>query len=128
MLKQTAASRKRRDRIIKICESLPEASVRSGGQHAKATVRGRTFAYYLFDHHGDGIEAMSCRAPPGGQDMLVRMDPGRYFVPSYSGPKGWIGQRLDLGDVDWDETRRLIVDSYRLVAPKTLAAMVDAPP
>jgi predicted DNA-binding protein (MmcQ/YjbR family) len=31
--------------------------------------------------------------------------------------------RLDLPTVDWDEVSELVVDSYRLVAPKRLAAV-----
>lgn len=35
--------------------------------------------------------------------------------------------RLDLDRVDWDEVAELVVDSYRLVAPKGLAARLDDP-
>jgi hypothetical protein len=33
-----------------------------------------------------------------------------------------VGVRLDLTSVDWDEVTELVVDGYRLVAPKRLAA------
>jgi hypothetical protein len=33
---------------------------------------------------------------------------------------------LDVGRVDWDEVTELVVDSYLLIAPKRLAALVDA--
>jgi predicted DNA-binding protein (MmcQ/YjbR family) len=32
--------------------------------------------------------------------------------------------RLDVGEVDWDEVRDLVTDSYLRVAPKRLAARV----
>jgi predicted DNA-binding protein (MmcQ/YjbR family) len=48
-------------------------------------------------------------------------DPSRFFVPAYVGHKGWLGARLDVSQ-DWTELTGLIQDSYRLIAPKRLAA------
>ena len=50
-------------------------------------------------------------------------------MPPYVGHKGWIGVRLD-NDPDWDEVAALVRRSYRLTAPKRLAALVgeDAAP
>lgn len=111
----------RREHIAKICLALPGVQ-RRGGQHDRYSVRGRTVAYYLDDHHGDGIKAIACKAPPGMRDVMVASDPVRYFVPSYLGPKGWISLRVDGSSIDWDEVAELVTDSYRLVAPKTLVA------
>jgi len=55
---------------------------------------------------------------------LVASDPARYCIPAYLGPKGWVGVRLDVEDVDWDEVRLLLTDAYRLAAPRTLARRV----
>jgi len=54
--------------------------------------------------------------------VLVSADPKRFYVPPYVGPKGWVGVRLD-GKPDWDEIARIVRRSYRLVAPKRLAAL-----
>ena len=43
-----------------------------------------------------------------------------------SGGRGWIGVRLDVGDVDWDEIGELVEDAYRMVATKRLIAELDA--
>jgi len=115
-----------RERLDGICLALPEAES-SGGQHAAYRVRGRTFAYHLDDHHGDGIEALCCKAGPGEQAALVAGDPRRFLVPTYLGGKGWVSVRLDLDDVDWDQVAELTVESYRLVAPKRLATRVPFP-
>ncbi|MCI0452229.1 MAG: MmcQ/YjbR family DNA-binding protein [Candidatus Latescibacteria bacterium] len=96
-----------------------EASSRTG-RHIKFTVRGRTVAYYLDDHHGDGMKALNCKAPPGMRDTIVASDKERFFVPPYLGARGWIGLRLDLEYLDWREVTQFVTDSYRLVAPKTL--------
>jgi hypothetical protein len=69
--------------------------------------------------------AIWCRAPPGGQRLLVEEDPVRFFVPPYVGHRGWVGVRLDV-DVDWAEMAEMVEDAYRMVAPKGLVAQLDA--
>ena len=112
-----------RKRLSAICLSLPEGEASSRtGQHMAYSVRGKKFCYHTVDHHGDGRVALSCKAASGVQDLLVRSDPQRYFVPPYIGPKGWVGLDLGAAPVDWDEVAQLVADSYRLIAPKRLAA------
>jgi len=113
----------RLQRVTKICLALPEATS-EGSPHVAFRVRGKTFLYYLDNHHGDGRIAVNCKVSPGEQDVLIRMDPARFFVPAYLGARGWVGVRIDLKAIDWDEIEQLVRDSYRLVAPKRLAALV----
>ena len=110
----------RRARLRALCLAMPEATCR-GGQHLRFEVRGRTFGYYLDDHHGDGITAFSGKVGPGENDLLARLHPGRFYIPSYTGPRGWVALRLDLRELDWGELAELVATSYRLVAPKRLA-------
>lgn len=110
-------------RLSGICSELPEAERELAGAHAKFTVRRRTFAYFLDDHHGDGIVGVVCKAPGGMAEGVVGADP-RYYAPAYLGPRGWIGLRLDTVTVDWDAVGGLVADSYLLVAPKRLAAQL----
>jgi predicted DNA-binding protein (MmcQ/YjbR family) len=114
-------------RLAEICLALPETTRGAMGQHAKFLVRTKTFAYYLNDHHGDGIIALSCKAAPGINAMLTSSDPARFYLPAYLAPNGWMALRLDRGDIDWDEVTAFITDSYRLIAPKRLAALVSLP-
>ncbi|MGQ0804107.1 MAG: MmcQ/YjbR family DNA-binding protein [Actinomycetota bacterium] len=115
-----------RAEVKKICLALPEATEERTGRHAAYLVRNKKFAYYLDDHHGDGRVAVTTRAAPGENTALIASNPDRYFfMPSYIGPRGWVGLYLDLGRVDWDEVDELVIDSYLLVAPKRLAALVD---
>jgi hypothetical protein len=118
---QSDRAEDRRARLVELCSNLPEVDVRDG-QHIAFTVRGRTFAYYLDDHHGDGLRALNCKVPLGLNADLVELNPARYFIPSYVGPKGWLGLRLDLDEIDWTEIEQLVTDSYRLIAPKRLVA------
>jgi phosphoribosylglycinamide formyltransferase-1 len=117
---------KRRERVAKIALALPEAEASSRtGQHTAFEVRGKKFAYYLVDHHGDGRVAINCKVPVGAQATLIKSDPARYFMPAYLGAKGWIGIDLDAGKCDWDELARFLRESYRLIAPKTLSAIIS---
>jgi phosphoribosylglycinamide formyltransferase-1 len=113
-------------RLTQICLALPEATRKDMGQHASFLVRKKTFVYYLDDHHGDGIVSICCKVALGGNADLIASDPARFYLPAYIGHRGWVALRLDLGAVDWDEVGDLVVDSYRLVAPKRLAVLVSA--
>jgi len=113
-----------RERVAKIVAELPEATS-SGDPHLTLAVRRKTFGYFLDDHHGDGIVGVAIKAAAGEQESLVRSDPTRYYVPAYLGSKGWVGVRLDVGEVDWGEVRELITEAYRLQAPRRLVAQLD---
>ena len=114
-------------RVMALVESLPEAKVAAcGDQHLSLEVRGKRFGYYLDDHHGDGRVALNCKAEPGGNQTLVNFAPERFHIPAYLGPRGWVGLWIDLPTIDWDEVESIIVDSYRLTAPKRLAIQLDS--
>jgi len=114
--------------VRKLCLGLPEAHEVEAWGEPTFRVRNKLFAMYASsgNHHGAGRPAIWMKAPPGNQDIMVRANPERFFVPPYVGPSGWIGVHLD-GDVNWKELDMLLRDSYRLTAPKRLAAQVDDP-
>ncbi len=115
----------RHPRLARICFELPEVTADSAtGQHIAFRVRGKTFAYYLDNHHNDGRIAVACKVPLLAQSEMVEIDPVRCFVPPYLGYNGWVGYRLDVGAVDWGEVAELVRGSYRLIAPKRLAETV----
>jgi len=118
---------RRLTRLAKICLALPEATRQVMGRHAGFYVRKKTFAYFLDDHHGDGIVGINCKVLPGDNTALIAADPTRFYMPAYVGSKGWVGLRLDVGEIDWEEVQELVTHSYRLVAPKRLAASVGGP-
>ena len=110
-------------RLTEICLALPESSRQDQGQHASFLVRKKTFAYFLDNHHGDGIVAVCCKVALGENADLAASDPARFYLPAYIGPRGWVGLRLDRGRIDWTEVTGLVAGSYRLAAPKRLAAL-----
>ena len=111
-------------RFTKICAALPEATRQRHGTHASFLVRKRIFAYYLDNHHGDGVVAVTCKVLPGDNVALASVNPGRFYLPAYIGARGWVGLRLDVGEIDWDEVAELAIGSYRMVAPKRLVALI----
>ncbi len=66
--------------------------------------------------------------PAGAQKALVESDPQRFFRPPYVGGRGWIGVYLDVerDGAFWAEIAELVEDAYRMVAPRTLLARLDA--
>lgn len=108
-------------RIRAVCLALPEAEEKPFGGHTAPSFRVREKLFVMTSEDGS---SMTCKARPGVQDALVGSDPDRFYVPPYVGHKGWIGIRLDV-DHDWDEIRDLIEESYRMTAPKRLAALLD---
>jgi len=111
------------ERVRRLCLALPEASERlSHGEPTWFVGGQRVFVMYT-DHHHDDRVACWLAAPPDAQRVLVGSDPARYFRPPYVGHRGWIGVWLD-AQVDWDELAELVVDAYRMVAPKRLLAML----
>jgi phosphoribosylglycinamide formyltransferase-1 len=115
-------------RLTEICLGLPEAKRECCGDHASFSVRSRKFAYYLQDHHGDGIVSVCFRTDPGEHEVLLASDPARFYSPAYIGPRGWVGLRLDVGKIDWVEVADFVIESFRSAAPKRLAAQVQSPP
>lgn len=107
--------------LTRICLALPAAERNVRGDHADFRVRGKVFAYYLNNHHGDGIVSVCCKAALGEAVDRVSRDPERFYLPAYIGPRGWFGLRLDRDGVDWGEVQNIVELSYCLVAPKTLA-------
>jgi predicted DNA-binding protein (MmcQ/YjbR family) len=104
-----------------ICLALPEATEKEAWGDPTFRVRDRIFA---MEKRGDGRISVWCKAPPGSQAVLVGAALERFFVPPYVGHKGWVGMRLDDAP-DWDEVEMLVRRSYRLIAPKRLAALVE---
>ena len=111
-------------RLSEICLALPEATREDMAGHAAFAVRKKKFAYYLHDHHGDGIVSVCFKVLPGGGDLLIDSDEDLFYRPAYIGPRGWIGLRLDLCEVDWVEVTKHVTASYCQQAPKRLVDLI----
>jgi len=107
-------------RLRRICLALPEAEEIETWDTPTFRVRGKIFA--LAWPTGDGLSVW-LKAPRGSQELLVEVDPKRFFRPPYLGHKGWVGVMLT-GAVDWEELAALVRRSFSLVAPRMVAAGV----
>jgi predicted DNA-binding protein (MmcQ/YjbR family) len=107
--------------LRRICLRFPEAAEKPFGGHEAPSFRVREKLFLMTSENG---ASLTCKAPPGDQQALVASNPTRFFVPPYVGAKGWVGVRLDT-DVDWAEIEELAEESYRLIAPKRLSALLD---
>jgi phosphoribosylglycinamide formyltransferase-1 len=114
------------DRVASIALAFPEATRVDQGTHAQFLVKKKTFAYFLDNHHDDGIVSICCKVLPGDNAALVKSDPRRFYLPAYIGSRGWVALRLDVGKVDWEDVTELLKTSYVLCAPKKLVSTVQA--
>lgn len=105
--------------LNEVCLSL--ADCEQGQSHGTPVfkVRGKTFAQYCLNHHGDGRVALWVAAPSGAQDTLCANEPSIYFVPPYTGHRGWLGIELNKG-LAWQQVVGHLYEAYRLAAPKEL--------
>lgn len=112
------------EQLRTIIEALPETSEKLS--HGAPTWWGgkKTFATYHAGGYDEGRRGVWIKAAEGAQQSLIAADPARFYRPKYMGPSGWVGMRLE-GEVDWAEVRVLLVDGYRLVAPKRALAVLD---
>jgi hypothetical protein len=111
-------------RLTDLALALPETSRNVHGDYAAFLIRKKTFAYFLDNHHGDGIVAVTCKVMPAENSALAAAQPKRFYLPAYLASKGWVALRLDLGKIDWKEVSDLLTGSYLLIAPKRLADLV----
>jgi predicted DNA-binding protein (MmcQ/YjbR family) len=106
--------------VREVCLGFPEsAEVLSHGS-PDFRVRGKTFATYVINHHGDGRVALWLNAPAGAQELYTKEEPKHFFVPPYVGPRGWLGVQLDQG-ISWKRVAKLVREAYEKVAPPALA-------
>jgi hypothetical protein len=109
--------------VREVCLWLPESEevISHGSPNFK--VRGKSFAMYVLNHHGDGRTALWLNAPAGAQELYVGAEPRHFFVPPYVGPRGWLGVNLDRG-LSWKRIAALVREAYEKVAPATLTATI----
>jgi predicted DNA-binding protein (MmcQ/YjbR family) len=107
-------------RLCEICLALPQTFQKEAwGECTFRVTGGSMFAMTDNNHHNSGHLAVWVKAPPMVQEILVKSDKRRFFVPPYMGAKGWVGVRFD-DKVNWDEVAGILRDGYLISAPKKL--------
>ena len=111
-------------RVRAIIDKLPETSEKLS--HGAPTWWGgkKTFATFHSGAYDDGRPGVWIKAPDGAQAALIESDPDRFYRPKYLGPSGWVGMRLERRP-KWSQVEFLLVEGYRLVAPKRAIKRLD---
>lgn len=114
------------ERLRGLAMALPQAEERlSHGRPGFLVAGGKFFAYFSHNHHGDNDTAVCVKTSGRDeQDMLIEAAPEIYSWPAYIGPSGWIAINLAGDDVDWRLVEARLLSSWRLAAPKRLAATI----
>lgn len=112
-------------RVREICLELPDAYEERAWVGTRWLVRKRTFAHVLGLETVDegSLVVMSFRS--AGEELEMLRNCGHPFFAL-----GWgrdaVGMVLD-ADTDWDEVHELLIESFCVLAPKKLIALVDRP-
>lgn len=107
----------RLERLRRTALALPETTEEVAWEdHPTFRVRNKIFVITGF-----AAESMTVKATPEDQEALVATHP-RVSVAAYVGRYGWVSVDLTGKGLDWALVEDLVVESYRLVAPKRLAA------
>jgi predicted DNA-binding protein (MmcQ/YjbR family) len=105
------------ERYRAICLALPESTEVEAWGHPTFRVKDKIFASVGGEN---GVWTFGMKTTHEMQAGLVMSDP-RFSIAAYVGKHGWIHMRVE-DPIDWNEVRALVVGSYRMIAPKTLAA------
>ncbi len=109
------------DDVRAIALSLPEAEeIVTWETDITFRVRKKIFAI-----GGEGSAHVSIKATPAAQADLIDHYPQTFHPSAYVGRYGWV--TADLGRIDPNLLRTLLVEAWRLTAPKRLAATVADP-
>jgi predicted DNA-binding protein (MmcQ/YjbR family) len=117
-------------RIRTLCLALPEVTVRVDYSLTRARstahsfdVRWRSFCVLVAweDSTGKPVPLLVLRAGPEEREALLAI--GHPFHASRTGRDRIVVVLTD--DTDWEEIRELVTESYRILTPKKLAALLD---
>src|SRR5688572_6445832 len=108
--------------------AFPEAEeFESHGSPNFRARKGKVFAVFAVNHHGDGRVALWLNTPAAEQSRLIESAPKHIFKPPYVGPAGWIGVELNRG-FSWKRVVELARMAYANTSPPKLVAKLPAKP
>lgn len=113
-------------RARKICLAFPESEESEAPLGVGFRIRRRLFAHLfsIATPEDDHVTMLVCRADPEEREVLREIG-HPFFIPRSGRDR--VGVLID-DNTDWTEVAELVTESYRILAPKKLAAIVDATP
>lgn len=107
------------------CAHLPEAYEEEAFAGVRWRIRTRTLVHVVRAEREQGpVTWMTFHSVGEESDALLAT--GDPFFPGWGDGLVAMVLRTD-GSTDWTEVRELVTESYRLLAPKKLIALLDAP-
>jgi predicted DNA-binding protein (MmcQ/YjbR family) len=114
--------------VRELCLALPEVEeFESHGSPNFRARKGKVFAVFALNHHGDGHVALWLNTPAMEQSRLIASAPRHIFKPAYVGPSGWIGVELNKG-FSWKRVVELVHMAYLNSSPAKLVALATNAP
>jgi hypothetical protein len=120
-------------RISLVCLGLPEVTEEAAWVGTRWSVRKQNFAHILHIEGGWPPAYARAAGTDGPADVLTfRLPAARLAAPRYTAPPFFrpvwfpniVGLVID-DHTDWDEVSDLLVESYRVLAPRKLVALLD---
>lgn len=123
-----ASSRRSIEKAVReLCLAFPEAEeFESHGSPNFRARKGRVFAVWALNHHGDGHVGLWLATPKLEQSRLLTSSK-HVYKPPYVGAYGWIAVELNKG-VSWKLVMELVAMAYRDASPPKLVAQMKKPP
>lgn len=113
------------ERLRQLCLVLPEAYEQKAWVGTRWMVRKRSFAHVLSVEVDGADPALVLSFRSSGDELEVLRHTGHPFFMLGWGREA-VGMVLD-GDTDWDEVSELVTESFCVLAPRKLAALVLRP-
>lgn len=113
------------DRLRERCLALPEAWSEPAWTGHRFLVRRRNFAHVFSLHEPDDTvrTLLAFRSPDEEREALLAIGHPFFLL-------GWgrnaVGMVLE-DETDWDEVTEIVTESFCVLAPKKLVALVDRP-
>ncbi|WP_436794807.1 MmcQ/YjbR family DNA-binding protein [Actinospongicola halichondriae] len=113
-------------RLAARCLALPEAWDEPAWTGHRWLVRKKNFAHVfaMCERDGSVTTIVAVRSPDDERDALIATGHPFFLL-------GWgrnaVGMVLD-DETDWDEVTEVVTESYCVLAPQKLVALVDRPP
>lgn len=115
-------------RLRRIALALPDAAEKVSHGHP-AFFTTKVFAYFGGSLKVEGAYVQHERSVvvlPDAAEREALLADGRFYVPAYLGPSGWLGLDLEPLGKDWSEVEELVEASYRVTAGVRRVRELDA--
>ena len=111
------------DEVARICQALPETTLRTDRWAHAFEIRRRTFAFLLAPEDPGGVPQPMLVFRAEELERRALLGQGHPFFGTRNG-RDRVGMVLG-SDTDWVEVNELVTESYRMLAPKKLIALLD---